>query len=77
MTQLETDSQTDAETQGNVVVSGAEIVPELEAVVVACVGRVAVGVTCSYPEVCKKSLIQILIAECAQERSHRCMFTRS
>ena len=45
----------------------SEVVPELEAVVVARISRAAIGVACTYPEVCEESFIEVLIAECAKE----------
>ena len=74
---LEADAQADAEAQGDVVVGGSEVVPELEAVVVAGVCGISIGITCPYPEVCEESFIEVLIAECAKERSHSRLLTRS
>ena len=48
---LEAEAEADAEAKGYIVVGCSEVVPELEAVVVAGVGRTAIGITCSYPEI--------------------------
>ena len=68
----ETDSEPDAETHGEVLIFTSEPVPEFKAVVVVGFCSMTEGITSTDPEICKESLIDILISYCAKYGSHIC-----
>ena len=61
----ETESHPYTETQGYVVMTCSEVVPQLESMVIACICRISIRISGTYPQVCQEPSIYILVSECA------------
>ena len=60
---LETESQTDAETHGDVGIDLAKPMPEFKTVMVICFCSISIGISSTEPEICKETAIDILISD--------------
>ena len=52
------------------VIGLAEPVPKFETMVVSCFRRMTEGITCAYPEVSKKTVVDKLITSGSEQGSH-------
>ena len=60
---LETESQTDAETHGDVGVDLAKPMPEFKSMMVESFRGISMGISSTEPEICKETAIDILISD--------------